>query len=288
MGAWQPFGGPGGFNDYDSIEVGNGSNDGITYDERKSQLSLWALAAAPLTLGTDLTSLDKGSDTSDPANSGGDLALLTNTSVIAVDQDAIPATQIVSSGSQRVFAKVEGNGNVIVGLFNYDGTNSNTVSVNLGALGISGTAAATDLWTGMSAGNLSTTYSTTLSPGAVQLLKLVPSSPAGFVTYQAESASNTLTGAAKVSSCSGCSGGWKVGFVGNGSGNTLTYNNVNVKAAGTYPVTISYASGDPRSATITVNGTPVTPQTSFTATPGYYTAGTLTVALALRGHSVRI
>src|SRR2546430_6696387 len=41
---WQPYGGPGGFNDYDSIEVGNGSNDGLTVDERKAQMSLWALA----------------------------------------------------------------------------------------------------------------------------------------------------------------------------------------------------------------------------------------------------
>src|SRR5690348_5845242 len=29
VAAWQPYGGPGAFNDYDSIEVGNGSNDGL-------------------------------------------------------------------------------------------------------------------------------------------------------------------------------------------------------------------------------------------------------------------
>src|SRR6185437_3856175 len=30
---WQPYAGPGGFNDYDSIEVGNGKNNGTTPDE---------------------------------------------------------------------------------------------------------------------------------------------------------------------------------------------------------------------------------------------------------------
>src|SRR6476469_732533 len=39
---WQPYAGPGGFNDYDSIEVGNGHNNGITPVERQTQLSLWS------------------------------------------------------------------------------------------------------------------------------------------------------------------------------------------------------------------------------------------------------
>ena len=48
----------GDFNDYDSIEVGNGSNDGLTPVERQTQISLWALGSAPFILGVDLTHLD--------------------------------------------------------------------------------------------------------------------------------------------------------------------------------------------------------------------------------------
>ena len=55
---WQPYAGPGGFNDYDSLEIGNGDNDGLTPVERQTQMSLWALGAAPLILGIDLTHLD--------------------------------------------------------------------------------------------------------------------------------------------------------------------------------------------------------------------------------------
>lgn len=111
VAAWQPYGGPGGYNDYDSIEVGNGAGDGLTFDERKTQLSLWSLAASPLILGTDLTHLD-------PA----DLALLKNRDVLTVDQDGIDAGRVVNDGSRQVFTKTEKNGDVIVGLFNTSGS----------------------------------------------------------------------------------------------------------------------------------------------------------------------
>ena len=114
---WQPYGGPGAFNDYDSIEVGNGSDGGLTPDERQTQLSLWSLAASPLLLGTDLTKLDAA-----------DLKLLANRDVIAVDQDAIDASRVSKSATAQVFAKKDPNGDVIIGLFN-TGSAAQTVSV---------------------------------------------------------------------------------------------------------------------------------------------------------------
>jgi hypothetical protein len=135
---WQPYAGPGGFNDYDSIEVGNGSNDGITPNERRVQLSLWSLGASPLILGVDLTHLD-------PA----DLALLKNRSVLAVDQDAIAARRVVNGTATQVFTKKERSGDVIVGLFN-TGARSRVLSVALGKLGLPAGRPyrLTDLWTG--------------------------------------------------------------------------------------------------------------------------------------------
>ncbi len=50
VAAWAPYGGKGGYNDYDSIEIGNGADDGLTPAERQSQLSLWALGSSPLIL----------------------------------------------------------------------------------------------------------------------------------------------------------------------------------------------------------------------------------------------
>ena len=239
---WQPYGGPGAFNDYDSLELGNGGNDGLTAAERQSQMSLWALAASPLILGTDLTNLDAT-----------DLSYLKNARVLAVDQDAIDASRIVNSGNQQVFSKKEADGSVIIGLFNYSGSSSQTVSVALSAAGISGSATATDLWSGASLGTISGTYSVSLGAGAVKLIRAVPTS-GGTQRIEAEASTNTLAGAAKVASCTACSGGKKVGFIGNGAANSVTINGVTESSAGTKTLTITYLVSGTRTFDISVNG----------------------------------
>jgi hypothetical protein len=136
---WQPYVGPGGFNDYDSVEVGNGSADGLTPVERQTQMSLWALGSAPFILGVDLTHLD-------PL----DLNYLKNAAVLAVDQDAIAAKRLVNAGERQVFAKVEPNGDVIVGLFN-TGEEAQEVSIRASAAGCAQSKrgySLKNLWTG--------------------------------------------------------------------------------------------------------------------------------------------
>ena len=153
---WQPYAGPGGFNDYDSIEVGNGSDDGLTPVERQTQLSLWALGASPLILGVDLTHLDQQ-----------DLQYLKNTAVLAVDQDSIAAKRVVNTGTQQVFAKKEANGDVIVGLFN-TGSQAETVSIAASAVGLpekEGGYSLENLWTGKMEKTGSTIHATVPSHG---------------------------------------------------------------------------------------------------------------------------
>jgi hypothetical protein len=137
---WQPYSGSGRFNDYDSIEVGNGSNNGLTPVERETQISLWALGSAPLILGVDLTNLDQL-----------DLQqYLKNTAVLAVDQDSIAAKRVVNTGNQEVFAKMETNGDAIVGLFNTGGM-AEKISIQASALGLPENErgySTRNLWTG--------------------------------------------------------------------------------------------------------------------------------------------
>lgn len=163
VAAWKPYGGPGGFNDYDSIEVGNGGNDGLTTDERKTQLSLWSLASSPLILGTDLTKLD-------PA----DLGLLKNQAVIAVDQDGIDAHRVTQSSTSQVFAKTESSGDVVAGLFN-TGDTAETVSTATAALAMPASSdfQVTDLWTGQST-ETTGTISEVVPPHGVALVKITP------------------------------------------------------------------------------------------------------------------
>ena len=80
---WSPYAKPGGWNDLDSLELGNGDQDGITPAERQSMFIFWAISCAPLYLGSDLTHMD-------PA----DLQLISNRDIIAIDQRGIPATPL--------------------------------------------------------------------------------------------------------------------------------------------------------------------------------------------------
>jgi len=163
--SWQPWAGPGGWNDLDSVEIGNGDQIGLTADQRRSQFTLWSMAASPLLLGTDLTHLDST-----------DKAMLTNDRLIAVDQDGVAAKRIVNSGAKQVFSKHEANGSYVVALFNTGTSGSATVSVNWSQVGFTGSAKVTDLWSGSDRGTISGSYSATLRPGETRLIRAVPAS----------------------------------------------------------------------------------------------------------------
>jgi Alpha galactosidase A/NPCBM-associated, NEW3 domain of alpha-galactosidase/Alpha galactosidase C-terminal beta sandwich domain/Carbohydrate binding module (family 35) len=136
--AWAPYGGPGGFNDLDSLTIGSGPvAEGISFTEEQSMMSLWALAASPLVINADMTDLD-------PA----DLSVLENRAVISVDQDAIDATRLVNTSAEQVFAKTEKSGDVVTGLFNTSGS-PEVISVPAATLGLpaSGAYLLNNLWT---------------------------------------------------------------------------------------------------------------------------------------------
>jgi len=77
--------------------------------------------------------------------------------------------------------------------------------------------------------------------------------PEGYTYYEAESPVNLLAGEAKGASSAFCSGGQKVGYVGQ-KGNTLTFPNVKAEKSGTYCLLVYYCSGENRTFTLTVNG----------------------------------
>src|SRR4030095_4733577 len=116
---------PGQFNDPDMLEIGNG---GMTGDEYRLHMSLWALLSAPLLAGNDLRTM------SDEIKS-----ILMNTEVIAVDQDKAvnPPKKISEQGTSIVIAKTLADGSTAVGLFNR-GDNAAQIAVSWSSLGISG------------------------------------------------------------------------------------------------------------------------------------------------------
>ncbi|MFF7159407.1 ricin-type beta-trefoil lectin domain protein [Streptomyces sp. NPDC008139] len=131
------YAGPGHWNDPDMLEVGNGS---LTTTESRTEFSLWSEMAAPLIAGTNIASA-----------SATTLSTLTNTRVIAVDQDPLgkQGTMVSSAGGLDVLAKPLANGDVSVALFNETGSTA-TISTTATAIGKTGASSytLTDLWSG--------------------------------------------------------------------------------------------------------------------------------------------
>jgi hypothetical protein len=74
----------------------------------------------------------------------------------------------------------------------------------------------------------------------------------GGVAYEAENA--TIGGSAGVASCTSCGGGKKVGYVGHGDGNRVTFGQVDGTFAGAHALVIHGVSADPRTFYVSVNG----------------------------------
>ncbi|MGQ4435149.1 alpha-galactosidase D [Streptomyces sp. SAS_260] len=267
--AWTGQAGPGGWNDLDSLDVGNAAMDGLTKAERQSYATLWAVAKSPLFSGDDLTRLDDYG-----------LSLLTNREVIGVDQsDAPPARPVTPSDAQQVWAAKNPNGTYTVALFNLADAPA-AVSANWTALGFTGKAAVRDLWNHEDLGTYTNKVTEALPAHGSRLFTVTPRGSAVTTTgYEAEATGNTLSGNATVADCSACSGGKKVGnlYV----GGKLTVNNVTVAKAGTYQVKIAYVSGDSRSASVSSNGNAATSH-KFPSTGDWGTVGTVSVPVSLK------
>lgn len=164
---WAKYAGPGGWNDLDSLDVGNGTMDGLTNDERQSYMTLWAISAVPLYSGDDLTELDSYG-----------LSLLTNDEVLAVDQAGVPATPLSTATSQQVWSAREYDGSYVVALFNL-ASSSATVTVNWSDLGITKPILVRDLWShtilgAYNIGSVRSSFSATLDAHGSRLLRITP------------------------------------------------------------------------------------------------------------------
>ncbi len=127
------YAGPGHWNDPDMLEIGNG---GMTDDEYRMHMTLWAILAAPLLAGNDLSAMTPQT-----------LALLTNREVIAVDQDKLgrQGDRVQVDGSSEIWTKPLSGGANAVGLFNRSTTPA-TISLKLSAVGFGSNARLRDLW----------------------------------------------------------------------------------------------------------------------------------------------
>jgi len=245
------FAGPGHWNDPDMLEVGNG---GMTAAEYKTHFSLWAIMSAPLLIGVDLR---KASDET--------FSILTNSDVIAIDQDKLgrQASVVSSSGGLVVYGKTLANGDRAVALSN-ETTATATISTTAAALGLGGSSSYSlkDLWSKATRSTSGSISASVPAHGTV----LYRVSRAGTTTrYEAEAGTYT-PGSTVDKDHSGYSG---TGFVNtpNGVGSYVQWT-VDRDQAGPATLVFDHANGTTvnRAMDITVNGVPVKKDLAFPGT----------------------
>jgi len=154
----EKYAGPGHWNDPDMLEVGNG---GMAPDQYRTQMSLWAILAAPLIAGNDLTGMD---DTTK--------GILMNTEVITVDQDRL-GLQGHRVGPPQIWAKPLSGGAVAVALFNFvTDDEAEPLTFRFKDIGFSGPVHVRDLWAHQDLGVLRSSYTVTVPQGGVVMLRL--------------------------------------------------------------------------------------------------------------------
>lgn len=153
---------PGGWNDPDILEVGNG---GMTPDEERTHFSLWAILASPLIAGNDVAHMDAVTR-----------SILLNREVIAVDQDPLgrQGDRAEAEGPLEIWTRPLTGDAIAVAMFNRTSAPAQ-MTLNLAKLGWHGSAAARDLWTHKDLGSLPPSYARIVPAHGVVLLRITRS-----------------------------------------------------------------------------------------------------------------
>ena len=132
------YSGPGHWNDPDMLEVGNGK---LSVAENRAHFSMWAMLAAPLLAGNDLPHMKPEIK-----------AILTNSDVIAIDQDKLgkQGTRAYSDGEVEVWTRHLSGGALAVAVLDAGDTRYSThpFHLDLAKLGLHGPQKGKNLWTG--------------------------------------------------------------------------------------------------------------------------------------------
>ena len=153
------YAGPGHWNDPDFLEVGNGK---MTPIESRTNFSIWAILAAPLLAGNDLTDMPPEIK-----------SILLNREVIAVDQDSLgkQGDRAYQNGPLEVWTRPLSGGDLAVGLFNRTESPAK-ITLNLNKISWQGPAYARDLWAHRDLGEIHGEYTAMVPGHGVAMLRL--------------------------------------------------------------------------------------------------------------------
>jgi alpha-galactosidase len=124
---------PGHWNDPDMLEVGN---NGLSYEEQRSQMTMWSIMAAPIMISSDIRKM---------SNETKELYL--NKDMIAINQDSlgVQGHRISDKQGKQVWTKPLKNGDIAVALLN-NNSSTQTVECDFKDIGVDGEVEVRDAW----------------------------------------------------------------------------------------------------------------------------------------------
>ena len=163
---------PGHWNDPDMLEVGN---RGLSYEEQRSQMTMWSIMAAPIMISSDVRSM---------SNETKELYL--NKDMIAINQDSlgVQGHRISDKQGKQVWTKPLKNGDIAVALLN-NNSSTQTVECNFADLGVEGEVEVRDAWKKKDLGALSHVSVELPAHGSALLRLVVKPVPRGLFKGEA-------------------------------------------------------------------------------------------------------
>ena len=240
------------YNDMDMLEVGRG----LTEEEDKTHFGMWCIMSSPLLIGCDMNDIK-----------GNALELMQNKELIALNQNTL--------GLQAYVVKRENGGYVLVkdveekygtkrAVAFYNPTNAAIdMSINFSQLDLAGEVAVRDLFKKEDVGVMSGSISATIPAHGTRIYKLQAENRLERTLYEAETAwlsayqelkNHEVEGTANYIEDAACSGGVKVGWVGNRADNDIQWRNVYSKDGGEYTLRLYFKTGENRPVKVSING----------------------------------
>jgi alpha-galactosidase len=138
------------------LEVGNGK---LTLDENRTHMTLWAMLAAPLIAGNNLTEMKPEI-----------AAILMNKDVIAIDQDALGTQghRVDAVGPVEIWRKPLKDGSFALAILNF-GETATESGIGL-QMGGGASVTARDVWAGKDLGKIKAGYTVSVPRHGVVLV----------------------------------------------------------------------------------------------------------------------
>ena len=266
------------YNDMDMLEVGRG----MSADEDLTHFAMWCVMSSPLLVGCDMRTMKPET-----------IKLLTNTELIALNQDPLHLQSYVAYKTGNVFVLVKdiekNNGKKrAITLYN-PSDEAASADIDFQTLQLGGKVKLRDVVSHNNVGKFNQKYTTTVPAHGVKVFVATADKrfertryegECGYISDYQELVNNEVLKTGTYAYDDNCSGGMKALWLGYKPENDLRFDKVYSKSGGYYNMTIAFLSAEDREICVEINGKKAAVCTVNSG--GYDKVGTTTLNVKLK------